>query len=437
MIIPSIDLMNGKAVQLRQGKDLVLENGDPLNLAEKFYRYGPLAVIDLDAALARGHNLALIKKLCRQYECRVGGGLRTTEQVGEILAAGASRVIIGTAAWKDKKLNQSFLSELKSKFGKDSLILALDCLGENIMIKGWTENTGVKIFDIIPEASHYVSGFLVTCINREGCLQGTDLEFFSRIRKSSDLPVIAAGGITSAEEIAALSQLDMDVQLGMSIYTEKLKLPEAFAASLNWQKGLEGLLPTIVYDENGNVLMLAWSSPESLKKSLENGLACYYSRSRKKLWIKGETTGNFQELLRVRSDCDGDSLLFVVRQKGSGACHKGQQTCFGTASFTLNHLFDVIRERLENPSPGSYTASLDHRLVREKLLEEAGELVEAETPEEIIWEAADLLYFTLVLLARQNISFAEVLGELQRRHRVKKLKDFLPQNSEKIDEVKA
>lgn len=435
MIIPSIDLMNGQAVQLRQGKVLVLEKGNPLNLAAKFHRYGPLAVIDLDAALGRGSNISLIKKLCRQYECRAGGGLRTADQVAEILATGATQVIIGTAPWKERQLNQSFLSDLKSKFGKNSLILALDCAGENIMIKGWTENTGINLFEFIPIASEYVSSFLITCIDREGCLQGTDLEFYARIRKLSDIPVIAAGGITSPEEIAALSQLDMDVQLGMSIYTGKIKLPEAFFASLNWQKGIDGLLPTIVYDENGSVLMLAWSSPDSLKMTLEKGLACYYSRSRKKLWIKGETTGNFQELLRVRSDCDGDSLLFVVRQKGSGACHKGYQTCFSTSSFSLNQLVDVIRERLENPSPDSYTTSLDDRRVREKLLEEAHELADAGTPEDIVWEAADLIYFISVLLARKNIKFSEVLGELQRRHKAKKFKSFFTPDSVRTEEV--
>ncbi len=437
MIIPSIDLMNGKAVQLRQGKIPVLEKDDPLNLAEKFHRFGPLAIIDIDAAIGKGNNVSLIKKLCRQYECRVGEVLRTADQVAEILTAGATQVIIGTAAWQGKKLNQSFLSELKSKFGKNSLILALDCAEENIMIKGWTENTGIKLFEVIPEASQYVSGLLVTCINREGCLQGTDLEFFSRIRKSSDIPVIAAGGITTPEEIAALSQLDMDVQLGMSIYTEKIKLPEAFSASLNWNRGIDGLLPTVAYDENGNVLMIAWSSPESLKMTLEKGLACYYSRSRKKLWTKGETTGNFQELLRVRSDCDGDSLLFVVRQKGTGACHKGRQTCFGAGSFTLNRLFAVIGERIENPSPDSYTASLDDRQVREKILEEAYELAEAGTPENIVWEAADLIYFILVLLAKKNIKFSDVLAELHRRKKKKKFRGFLTLTSGKKEEVKS
>ncbi len=420
MIIPSLDLMNGRAVQLKQGKTLVLEKEDPLNLARAFDRYGPLAVIDLDAALGKGNNFGLIKELCRQFECRVGGGIRTIDRAREVLLAGATEIIIGSAAWRRRQLNHDFLKELKRKFGQRHLTLALDCYQENIMIKGWTVDTGINIFNVIPEVARYVSQLLITRIDREGCLQGTDLEFFAKVRRFCNLPVTAAGGITTIDEIAALSQLDMDVQLGMSIYTERIKMPEALAASLNWKKGIDGLLPTVVSDEDGQVLMVAWSSPESLKAALEKGLACYHSRSRGKLWVKGETSGNFQELIKVRSDCDGDSILFIVRQKGTGACHKERPTCFGHAPFTLTRLFSVIKERIQNPSSGSYTASLDQGRVREKLLEEAKELTEAGSPPEVIWEAADLVYFLLVLLAREKVEFEEVLKELGRRHREKK-----------------
>lgn len=419
MIIPSLDLLQGKAVQLRQGKTVVLEKEDPLALAEEFHRYGPLAVIDLDAAFGRGSNRDLIRKLCRHYECRVGGGIRTVEQAAELLAWGALKIIIGSAAWESGSINQNFLQQLKKAVGTNSLILALDCFGEEVVIKGWTENTGANIFKVIPVVSEYVSEFLVTAVDREGCLQGTNLKFFERIKQSSPLPVTAAGGITSLEEIVALSRLDMDVQLGMSIYTGKISLDDAFIASLNWAKGFEGLLPTVVVDEAGQTLMLAWSSPESLKNSLRHRLACFYSRSRDKLWVKGETSGNFQKLIKVRSDCDGDSLLFMVSQQGEGACHKRRWSCFGNWPFSLFQLQEVIRDRLQNKDPGSYTASLDDSKVREKLREEAEELIMAKEQEEIIWEAADLLYFLTVLLARENIDLTQVLGELRRRRRAK------------------
>lgn len=417
MIIPSIDLRQGKAVQLRQGKTLVLERENPLALAAEFHRYGPLAVIDLDAALGQGNNLDLIQKLCQRYECRVGGGIRTAEQASDLLSAGAAKIIIGSSVWNEGRINHDFLQQLKEAVGSDSLILALDCYGQEVVIKGWTENTGVNIFKVIPEVSEYVSEFLVTAVDREGCLEGTNLRLFEKIKQESPLPVTAAGGITTVEEIAALSSMEMDIQLGMSIYSGKISLNEAFLASLNWQKGDQGLLPTVVADEEGQVLMLAWSSSESLNESLLRWQACFHSRSRNKLWVKGETSGNFQKLIRVRSDCDGDSLLFVVRQLGNGACHKRRKSCFGLWPFSLFELQDIIRDRLKNNYPRSYTASLDDRTVREKLVEEAGELIMARRPDEIIREASDLIYFLTVLLVREDIDLTQVLAELRRRRR--------------------
>ncbi|MBC7360801.1 MAG: phosphoribosyl-ATP diphosphatase [Candidatus Aminicenantes bacterium] len=422
MIIPSIDLMNGQAVQLRQGRKLVLKNEQPLILAEEFSRFGPIALIDLDAALEKGSNLNLIREVCHRYETRVGGGIRTVEKALDIIEAGAEKIIIGSAAWSGKRLNIDFLEHLKNIIGQERIILALDCLREKILIKGWRETTDVNVIEVIPQASKFASEFLITCVEREGCLEGTDLDFYKKIRKLCDLPITAAGGVSTLEEISALSKLDIDVQLGMCLYTGSIKLPDAFCASLNWAKAGDRLLPTVSVDESGNVLMLAWSSPESLRLSLEKGQAGYYSRSRKKIWFKGEQSGRSQELVRVRTDCDGDTILFVVRQKGKITCHKNRPSCFGHKNFDLNELYAIIQERLKSPDSSSYTASLKDGQVREKLMEEARELVEAKYTPDIIWEAADLFYFTLVLLARENIAPADIFKELDRRNRRKVLK---------------
>ncbi len=419
MIIPSIDLSKGKSVQLRQGREKMLEVDRPLELAQKFSQFGPLAVIDLDEALETGSNEELIGKICKLAECRVGGGIRNIEKARRILELGAEKIIVGSAAWKGNRLNQDFLLQLSQNFGRHRIILALDCYQEKVVIKGWREKTDVSIFSVLNEASEYASELLVTCVEKEGRLQGTDLRFFEKLRAATRLPITAAGGISSLDEISALSQMNIDVQLGMAIYTGKLSLEEAFAASLNWEKGAAGLLPAVVVDELGRVLMLAWVSPESLQKSFQTGKTCFFSRSRKTLWSKGETSGNEQEILRLRTDCDGDTVLFVVRQKGSGACHKGNYSCFGGEEFRLEDLYQVVSERIKNPRPESYTARLTDRKVREKLQEEAAELIEAKSREEIIWEAADLLYFTTVLLAREGVNFRDVLRELQRRRRKK------------------
>lgn len=419
MIIPSIDLMQGKAVQLKQGKEKLLEVEKAIELARKFSKFGPLAVIDLDAALEAGSNEELIGQICQMAECRVGGGIRDIDKAGRILELGAEKIIIGTAAWKENRLNKDFLHRLTEAFDRSRIILALDCFKEKVVIKGWREETGVNIFSLLDEAGEYASEFLVTCVEKEGGLQGTDINFFKKLRDASNLPITAAGGISSVEEIAALSQMEIDVQLGLAVYTGKLKLEEAFAASLSWNKGTSGLLPAIVVDEAGRTLMLAWVSPESLKKTFQTGKTCFFSRSKKTLWTKGESSGNVQELLRARVDCDSDAVLFVVKQSGKGACHKGNYSCFGAKEFRLEDLFQIVSERIKNPRPQSYTASLTDRTVREKLMEEAAELIEAEGKKEIVWEAADLLYFLTVLLAREQVDLQDVLRELHRRRRKK------------------
>jgi phosphoribosyl-ATP pyrophosphohydrolase/phosphoribosyl-AMP cyclohydrolase len=132
------------------------------------------------------------------------------------------------------------------------------------------------------------------------------------------------------------------------------------------------------------------------------------------LWQKGETSGNLQKLIKLRVDCDRDTILATVDQTGP-ACHLGNYSCFGDRKFTLDRLYQVIKDRFNNPRPGSYTATLDNKKVREKLLEEAAEVVEAKTREDIIWEAADVLYFLTVLLQKQGITINDVLMELHRR----------------------
>ena len=216
MIIPSIDLMNGKAVQLVQGEKKKLEREDVLELAEKFSKFKEIAVIDLDAAMGKGNNIEIIKKICKIANCRVGGGIRTMEKANEILEAGAKKIIIGTKADKE------FLKNLP----KDKVIVAVDSRNDIVVTKGWKEKTGKKPEEVIKELNDYCSGFLYTYVDKEGMMQGTNIKKAIELSKLTDKKITVAGGISSIEEIKKLLELGFDCQIGMALYTGKVKLDD-------------------------------------------------------------------------------------------------------------------------------------------------------------------------------------------------------------------
>ncbi|MEK7539801.1 MAG: HisA/HisF-related TIM barrel protein, partial [Patescibacteria group bacterium] len=337
MIIPSIDLMNGKAVQLRQGTEKILEVENPVQLAIEFRKYGEIAVIDLDAAMGTGSNLELVKKICSIAECRVGGGIRSVEKAKEILRAGARKIIIGT------KATPIFLTQLP----KERLIVAVDTKNGKVLAEGWKKETEKIPAQLIKELENYCSEFLFTNVEKEGMLKGVDFTEIEKLKGITKNRITVAGGISSIGEIKKIEGLGFDSQIGMAVYAEKVNLAEAFIGVLDFNKN-NGLVPTIVQDEKNQALMLSFSSRESLKQSFETGKAVYYSRSRKEIWQKGETSGNFQELLKARYDCDRDALLFTVRQKNF-ACHFGGYSCFSGKNFSLQEIFDGIADKVENP----------------------------------------------------------------------------------------
>lgn len=413
MVIPSIDLMGNKSVQLVQGRRKVLEHPDPLELAEKFDRYGEIALIDLDAALDRGDNTELIKQICRLASCRIGGGVRSLGKACSLLRAGAEKIIVGTRAFVKNGLDTAFLKALGDRIGKDRIILALDTRKHKILTHGWRKSTALDVFEMARRAEAYCDEFLFTCVEKEGMMRGPDREAIDKMVQSTSSPVTVAGGVSNLSEIQELSALGTNQQLGMSLYTGKFSLAEAFIASLKWNGRT---LPVITQDPGGQVLMQAHVTRDALLKTFATGTVWYHSRSRNQLWMKGESSGHTQKFLKIRQDCDGDALLVTAEQKGF-ACHRNRYSCFGDRRFSLHELYRVIQRRLTDGAPDSYTASLSNRKIGEKILEESLELVEAREKTEIIWEAADLLYFTTVLLAKNGIPLSDVWEELKRRRR--------------------
>jgi len=345
MLIPSIDLMNGKAVQLIGGKKKELEEKNVYDLAKKFSRLGDIAVIDLDAALGKCQNERIIEKLCSKYNCRVGGGIRSKEKAMRILNFGAKKIIIGTKA--DKK----FLKELP----KSRIIVAIDSKENKVLANGWKTKTSKSPKEKIKELKNYCTGFLFTDVSKEGKLEGANIKKAAELRKATPqkMDFTYAGGISTIEEIAELNKLNINAQIGMAIYKNKIKLADAFISCLKFNNGL---IPTIVKNEN-QVLMLAYSNKDSIKKSLETGKATYFSRSRNTLWRKGETSGNFQTLQRTYFDCDSDALLFDVTQKNN-ACHLEQFSCFGGKEFSLQSLYEKLQNRKEFDEKKSFTKKL-------------------------------------------------------------------------------
>jgi phosphoribosyl-ATP pyrophosphohydrolase len=408
MMVPSVDLRGGNAVQLIGGRELAVDAGDPVPIAERFGLVGEVAVIDLDAAMGTGSNREVVLDLVRRVPCRVGGGIRDARSAIELLDAGAQKVILGTAA----------KPEVLRELPRERVIAALDARDGEVVDEGWTRGTGRRVEERIAELGEYVGGLLVTFVEKEGGLGGWNESQLERIAKLVELAgparLTVAGGVRTPADIAAVDALGADAQVGMALYTGAFDLAEGLCAPLRSDRP-DGLWPTIVCDPGGRALGLVYSNLESVRASIERRRGVYFSRSRGGLWAKGESSGNTQELLGVAVDCDRDALRFTVRQRGA-FCHTGTTTCFGETQ-GLASLDRTLEQRLQNLPAGSYTARLldDPSLLRAKLLEEAEELIDASSRDEAAHEAADVAYFALVAARARGASLEDIERELDRR----------------------
>ena len=218
MLIPSIDLMEGKVVQLVQGRRKALEFDNLQEWIDRFSKYPLVQVIDLDAAMGRGTNRDMVSEIAGQVRCQVGGGIRSIDSARAMLELGAQRVILGSSLICGGAINVTFAREISSELGCDKLVFAVDSRGGCVSIKGWRESTPIRAAEMIGALEPFCSAFLYTHIDTEGLLQGIPLETVAELRNTTSRRLIAAGGIRSQDEIDALDALGVDAVVGMAIY---------------------------------------------------------------------------------------------------------------------------------------------------------------------------------------------------------------------------
>jgi phosphoribosylformimino-5-aminoimidazole carboxamide ribotide isomerase len=223
MLIPSIDLLGGRIVQLVQGEKLRLAFDDFDYWIEKFSRFPLVQLIDLDAAMRQGDNSALVAQIARRLPCQVGGGIRTADRALEVLGAGAKRVIIGSALFsEDGAVNVEFAAALAKAAGTEQLVAGIDTKNGRIAVKGWKAQVALTPDDAIPQLESHVAAYLYTHVDGEGMMRGFPIDVAVRLRKLTSRQLIVAGGIRSQEEIDQLDGIGADAVVGMAVYTNLL-----------------------------------------------------------------------------------------------------------------------------------------------------------------------------------------------------------------------
>jgi len=220
IVVPCIDIQDGKVVQLIQGKTKALEGPDPLEMLERFAGFEEVQVIDLDAAMGVGDNAPIIEMLASRAKCRVGGGVRTATRAQQLVDLGAHRVIVGTAAFSPE------IENIVARVGREQIIVALDSKSGKVVVDGWATTLNTTAQESLAQFSQLCSGFLCTYVDKEGMMQGTDLAWFAELRAATNLAITAAGGITTLDDVRVLLSMKIDVAIGMAIYTGGLSLAE-------------------------------------------------------------------------------------------------------------------------------------------------------------------------------------------------------------------
>jgi phosphoribosylformimino-5-aminoimidazole carboxamide ribotide isomerase len=229
VLIPCMDLQGGQAVQLVHGRRRELAIKEVFGLLDKFRTYEWLHIIDLDAAIGTGDNNDLVRQLCRRarrvygLKVRVGGGIRTISRATELAKLGATQIIIGSATFRQGRINLQFLRALRSRINPRKIVLALDTQKGRIATHGWRRSLKLRAEQVMSQLEPYCAAFLCTDVDREGTMTGANLEWFRQLRDATNHPIIAAGGIKTHREISALEKIGMDAAVGMAVYKNRLR----------------------------------------------------------------------------------------------------------------------------------------------------------------------------------------------------------------------
>lgn len=419
--IPTIDISKGNAVLVKQGQ-VERIHGSPIDRAEFLSIHKHFLIVDIDAARGEGNNKELIKTLTQKYSCYVGGGIRTLEDAIDYLNASARRVVISSH------------HELILSLPKDRVILALDIDNDfKLLSHGRKKCEDKHIFEILDLYHEHVELVSITFHQQEGSMQGLPMQQVSALleqihQKNYRFKLIVAGGIHSIDEFKELSELNVIPQFGAGLWNDCFTLGDVFASIVNAEKQQEWvvdqntpLFPCVVQNTSGVVLGLVWCTPESIKISVDTRIATFFSRDRKRMWTKGETSGNYCKVKGLHLSCDGSSLRMIVEEgePKKNFCHLNQHSCFGQTDPVRGSLKSIqsdIMDKIKHRK-GSYTNQVlnNEQKIISKILEESLELICAKEETEIVHETSDLLYFILLYLKKNNVSIQSLERKLIKR----------------------
>ena len=436
-IVPCLDIKDGKTVK---GINFVnfRDAGDPVELGTQYSREGADELVYLDITAShegRKTFTELVKKVAANISIpfTVGGGINELKDVDRLLSAGADKVSINSAALR----NPSLIEEIAKNFGSQVCVVAIDANYENgdwiCYLNGGRIPTEKHLFQWAAEAENLGAGeILFTSMTHDGVKDGYANEALSTLADNLHIPVIASGGAGKMEHFRdTFAAGKADAALAASVF----HFGEIGIADLKQYLNREGinvrkmggLIPAIVQDNNTNkVLMLGFMNEEAYEETKETGKVTFFSRTKNRLWMKGETSGNTLQVVSMMVDCDNDTILIKANPAGP-VCHTGADTCFGEKNVEdimfLKYLQDFIEQRRQEMPEGSYTTSLFLKGVNrmaQKVGEEAVEtVIEATngTEDGFIYEASDLIYHLIVLLTSKGLRLEDLARELKKRHK--------------------